>query len=424
MSAQERRQQGITLTPPWLVQLMLDRVALAGPFDTIVDPGAGTGHFCIAAARRLAGVRVVAIEKSEEMLAGLRLQVHAAGVADRVQVVQGDFRDAPWAASGRCAYVGNPPFVRHHDIDPHWKQWYGQVMTGLGLKASQLAGLHLHFLARIGQRVRAGDFVCLVTSAEWLDNGYGSAWRALLSRDNTPLGLTALWVADPAAPVFPDALVSAAVLEARARTEDGPVTLGLLGPSGLIPSRVCRATDLAACARWSGLCQPELLVPAAGVEVGELFKVTRGQVTGLNEAWVLGPDTTDLPHSLTLPMVTRAREIIDGTVQAPDALQRLKRVPCCPKTCPRCQLRCRPGCGLSWLVRAPWAPQKAMWPGRGAPGTRWTCVSPRPPWSATWGGAHRFSVATRTGQACSTLPTVCTRASQWPLPRCWRRWTT
>ena len=54
MSAQDKRSQGITLTPEWLVDLMLNQVAAAGPFDALVDPGAGTGtgRFCIAAARR------------------------------------------------------------------------------------------------------------------------------------------------------------------------------------------------------------------------------------------------------------------------------------------------------------------------------------------------------------------------------------
>jgi len=219
MAPEWRRQQGVTLTPQWLVEKMLDRVAAAGSFDTLVDAGAGTGRFAIAAARRFPAARVVCVERNEAMLVLLRQALLAAGISDRVQVVAGDFRDAAWPRAGRTAFIGNPPYVRHHDIEPVWKRWYGALMAGFGLRASQLAGQHLHFLARVAEVCVPGDLVCFVTSAEWLDNGYGQPWRQLLSRPEGPLSLRGLWVAEPAEPVFTDALVSAAVFEAAC----GPV---------------------------------------------------------------------------------------------------------------------------------------------------------------------------------------------------------
>ena len=59
--APSRRAEGITLTPAWLVERMLDEVASDG-FETIVDCGAGTGRFAIAAARRFPAARVIAVE--------------------------------------------------------------------------------------------------------------------------------------------------------------------------------------------------------------------------------------------------------------------------------------------------------------------------------------------------------------------------
>lgn len=49
MSVEQRRTSGITLTPAWLVDRMLDLVEARGSFDTIVDAGAGSGRFAIAA---------------------------------------------------------------------------------------------------------------------------------------------------------------------------------------------------------------------------------------------------------------------------------------------------------------------------------------------------------------------------------------
>lgn len=189
-------------------------------------------------------------------------------------------------------------------------------------------------MARVAALARPGDHLCFVTSAEWLDNGYGSAWRRLLGHEgggSAGLMLRGLWVADPQTAVFPDALVSAVVVEAACAAKADDVQLGVLEPGALRSMRALPFAALAQAARWTGLCQPALRLPMAGVELGELFRITRGQVTGLNGAWVLPLDSDALPASLTVPVVTRAREIIDGTVEADDALLRLRRVPNLPE---------------------------------------------------------------------------------------------
>ena len=330
MTAEDKRRQGITLTPEWLVDLMLRQVAMAGPFDTLVDPGAGTGRFCIAAARYFPAARIVAVESSPAMAAALHRRLAAEGLAHRVQVVEQDFREAALGLTGRTAFVGNPPYVRHHDLGAHWKQWYAQTMARLGQPASQLAGLHLHFLARVAELARPGDHLCFVTSAEWLDNGYGSAWRRLLGAAGAQLQLRGLWVADPQTAVFPDALVSAVVMEAACAPKAEGVRLGVLEIGALQSVRSLPLAALSQATRWTPLCQPALSLPSTGIELGELFRITRGQVTGLNSAWVLPLGSDALPAALTLPVVTRAREIIDGTIEADDALLRLRRVPNLP----------------------------------------------------------------------------------------------
>ena len=332
MAPQWRRQQGVTLTPQWLVEKMLDRVAAAGSFDTLVDAGAGTGRFAIAAARRFPAARVVCVERNEAMLVLLRQALLAAGISDRVQVVAGDFRDAAWPRAGRTAFIGNPPYVRHHDIEPVWKRWYGALLGGLGVQASQLAGLHLHFLARVAEACAPGDYVCFVTSAEWLDNGYGQPWRQLLSRPVGPMSLRGLWVADPAEPVFTDALVSAVVFEAACGpvASTSAVELGSISGRALTTHWRMESAALLQSRRWSAECHATPVIAGSGVEIGELFRVTRGQVTGLNAAWLLPAGSDLLPACRLKPAVTKAREIIDGTIEAPDALRRLRYLPDLP----------------------------------------------------------------------------------------------
>ena len=319
-----RRSQGITFTPAWLIERMLDRAEALGSFDTIVDAGAGTGRFALAAARRFPRAHVLAIEPNEQLVAILRQRIQACGLGSRVSVIAQDYRAAELPLRGRALFIGNPPYVRHHDIDAEWKRWYSRTMAGYRIKASQLAGLHAHFLLRSHQLMRAGDAMCVVTAAEWLDNGYGAALRDLLT-GRAEAVLKSLWLAVPDEPVFPDALVSAVVLEAG-HGDAGGVELGRLSSQCFVSTRRMSVVELRVRSRWSELCQPGPGATVAGIELGDFFRVTRGQVTGMNEAWVLPVDAPQALRELGVPAVTRAREIIDGTVVAADARTRLRFV--------------------------------------------------------------------------------------------------
>lgn len=325
VSADTRRAEGITLTPDWLVDRMVEQARRAGDFDTIVDAGAGSGRFAFAAAAQFPRASVLAIERNPELAAVLRARVRREGLGDRIAVLEGDYRELPLPLCGRALFIGNPPYVRHHDIPAQWKEWYRAGMAERGIAASRLAGLHAHFLLRSVQMMRPGDAWCLVTAAEWLDNGYGAALRQLVSAPGGP-GLTAVWLATTDEPVFPDALVSAVVIEGVASGDASTVTLGRLVGRRFEPTRDLGADAIRAASRWSALCQPEMLAAPDGIELGEIFRVTRGQVTGMNAAWVLPDDAPTAWRALAVPSVTRAREIIDGSVSADDAAQRLRRV--------------------------------------------------------------------------------------------------
>lgn len=329
----ERRPHGITLTPAWLVQRML-ALADAAAYDTIVDIGAGTGRFAIAAALANPQARVLAVEDHPQMLALLRQRLAQAGLAGRVQVLAGDFRSMALPVAGRTLWLGNPPYVRHHDIPAHWKHWYRQGMAARGIAASQLAGLHAHFMLRAVQAMRPGDGLCLVTAAEWLDNGYGSALRALCTGPGPgmqslamqSLRLQSLWLADADQAVFGDALVSAAVLQLCADGGDQPARVGRLAEGGWQALRQVDQARLRDAPRWSEFAREHMPQQGQGPQLGELFHITRGQVTGMNQVWVLPPGQALLPQRLTVPAVTRAREIIDDALGTPAAVARLKRV--------------------------------------------------------------------------------------------------
>jgi len=324
-SAVERRALGITLTPQWLVDWMLDRCAALGDFAGVVDPGCGTARFALAAARRWPRAQVVGIEAHPALSALARTAVAQAGLHRRVEIRDGDFLDlSAVPRCGRTLFVGNPPYVRHHDIAPCWKDWYREQMRGLGIAASALAGLHAHFLLKTALLARPGDAFCFVGPAEWLDSGYGSALRQLLGGAHLPVA--EIWLADRAARVFDDALVSTAVVAGVVGELSANIRFGMLRAEDARPQREAPRSSLAVSQRWSEFWHEER-ARGPGVEVGDLFVVRRGQVTGNNALWVYGSGYSDaLPAAVLRPTVTRARELLE----LPDAVLRedapLKRV--------------------------------------------------------------------------------------------------
>lgn len=323
--AASRRGEGITLTPRWLVDCMLNSVG-HGEFETIVDCGAGTGRFAIAAALRFPRARIVAVEQNEVLAALLTQRAAEQGVERRIDIVVGDFRDARVPLAGRTLFVGNPPYVRHHDIPAPWKAWYAHRMASLGIVASRLAGLHAHFFLRTCELMRPGDELCFVTSSEWMDNDYGRALRRLLG-GASGVSARGLWLSDSSEAVFADALVSSVVVKAACAEVSAPVEFGVLGVGGLQTLRKVDVVQVNLSDRWTPWCRPLVHVGVEGIELGELFRIHRGQVTGLNEAWVLGNDEHfDLPAELSVPAVTRAKELIDGKVLTRTGFESLRRV--------------------------------------------------------------------------------------------------
>lgn len=314
---QERRNSGITLTPEWLVRWMLERseafTDAGSGFGRVVDPGCGTARFALLAAQRWPQADVIGIEAQSELAALARRAVRRTARQGRIDVRGGDFREfALPEFSGRTLFVGNPPYVRHHDLAPQWKAWYANGMSQPDIEASALAGLHAHFLLKTAQCARAGDAFCFVLPAEWLDTRYGSALRQLLS---TRLRVSELWLADKSDPVFDDAMVTTIVVAGQVGAADNPVRLGRLDRDGGRELRVLTADTLAATERWSTFWHEDRddgCVRSGGIQIGDVFSVRRGQVTGNNALWTFGADFDGaLPPAVLRPTVTRARELFD-----------------------------------------------------------------------------------------------------------------
>lgn len=290
---------------------MTSWAATIGQPDRVIDPGAGSARFLLASGRRFPRARLVAVELDPLAALIARANLAAAGMGERAEVRVEDFRSSPLNGfNGRTLYIGNPPYVRHHLIDAKWKAWLKAESDALGLKASGLAGLHVYFFLSIASRAQAGDYGALITAAEWLDVNYGQVVRDLfLNR----LGGQAVYIVDPKAEPFPGTATTAAVTTFKVNGLPTSARFArvdsLDGLDSLTGGRPVRRERLIAESRWSHFTRTPRHTPAGYIELGELCRVHRGQVTGLNRVWIAGPHSVGLPAEVLVPTVTRAVEL-------------------------------------------------------------------------------------------------------------------
>lgn len=333
-SPELRRENGATYTPSTIVKTMVDWALRQKVVpERIVDAGAGSGRYAISAALAFPKARVVAVEKDPLAALVLRANVALAALYDRVTVCVEGYHDTTLKEiDGATLYIGNPPYIRHHNIAPEWKAWYSKLAAKHGVKASQLAGLHLHFFLKTLDLAKAGDIGCFITAAEWLDVNYGETLRKLLVG---PLGIRSLDVIDPKVPVFGDAMTSAVItaFEIGGHRESVPVrlikTARSLSGATLGAGPHIKVSRLAESLKWGPLVRGCDECPTGGRLVGELFRVRRGQVTGNNSVWVVNPDTADLPESVLRRTVTRARELFasNGDLSSDEELKAVVDLP-------------------------------------------------------------------------------------------------
>jgi adenine-specific DNA-methyltransferase len=333
----ERRALGQTFTPPGIIDSMISWAAGKGGSGgsgegrgpvRVVDPGSGSARFLIAAGRRWRQAALIGAEIDPVAALVGRASLAAAGLAGRSRVLLEDYRTLRLPpAAGPTLFLGNPPYLRHHQIPAHWKDWLRSTAHRLGLPSSGLAGLHVYFFLATAIQAVPGDLGAFITAAEWLDVNYGSLVRALMLGS---LGGESVHLIEPAVPVFSDALATSAISCFRPGRAPGPLrlrrvaSLAELGPlGGGVP---VPTGSLTATARWGpmltaarpggpsnpgGPSRPVGRLPAGRVALGELCRVHRGQATGANAIWVSAAGV-GVPKRFLFPTVTRARELFQA----------------------------------------------------------------------------------------------------------------
>lgn len=313
-SPRQRRPMGAVYTPHPIVDAMVGWISASEHPVRVVDPGAGSGRFLLAAGRVFPNSELVAVELDPLAAMVCRANLTAAGFDHRAQLIVDDYRQADLGScDGVTAFVGNPPYVRHHQIASEWKEWLTSTASDRGFQASALAGLHIHFFLATLLSARTGDIGAFITSAEWMDVNYGRLLRGMLTDG---LGGESVQVLAPEAMPFENVATTASVICFRVGSETSSVKMRRVKNveqlADLSKGRRVAKKRLQAENRWSTLLSAGQSMPEGYIELGDLCRVHRGSVTGANAIWITRANDPALPDKTLFPSITKARELFEA----------------------------------------------------------------------------------------------------------------
>ncbi|HHY54851.1 MAG TPA: XamI family restriction endonuclease [Chloroflexi bacterium] len=325
-SSLERNRLGQFSTPYALARQMMAATLVHMSTDEhlrFLEPSVGSGVFFSALLAEL-DERVLRKAVGIEIDQGY-LEVAEALWRERgLEVVNADFLTyamEPGNAGRFNLLCTNPPYVRHHHLDPTQKVALQQVVRAqLGLLVSGLAGLYVYFVL-LADAVLAEDAVASwLLPTEFFTVNYGSVLRQYLAQRVT---LLALHQFDPDEVQFDDALVSSCIVTYRKRrpnresrfvyTYGGNVTT----PS--IKREVMQSSILEA-SRWtfSSETPQQLNRRSAELYLGDLFSVKRGIATGANDFFIITPETVveyEIPAEFLKPILPGPRYLGSAVIE-------------------------------------------------------------------------------------------------------------
>jgi tRNA1(Val) A37 N6-methylase TrmN6 len=141
--------------------LLLAAATPVRPGETVADLGAGVGGAALAVAARVAGARIVAVEREPALARALAANATANGLATTVHAVVADVVRAPLAPRAADGVMLNPPYAAAGSGSP--------PQSNLGLRARREGATDLAAWLRAGgELVRGGGDLVLVHRADRL----------------------------------------------------------------------------------------------------------------------------------------------------------------------------------------------------------------------------------------------------------------
>lgn len=333
------REKGQFWTPDWIAEPMAEYV-LADRGGLLFDPAVGTGAFFRAA-------KVVASEKGLAVsFAGMEIDStvlsqaleHGLDEDDIVSVKIGDFVLQPPRTKFQ-AIVANPPYIRHHRLDPEKKVQLKQLTTQVvGKQLDGRAGLHIYFLIRALSLLEENGRLAFIMPADTCEGKFAPDLWDWITRN---FALDAVITFSPKATPFPNVDTNPLIFFIRnSPPVDQFLWVKCYRPSTDALKRWVRSgfkdtseQDLFVTVRdlkeglSTGLSREPFSNYSAKYVLGDFAKVMRGVATGANNFFFMTAEKArklGIPEEYFVRAIGRTRDI-QGNEITLETIERLER---------------------------------------------------------------------------------------------------
>lgn len=208
-------------TPQDVVQLVWTLISRQRPsqvFGKVLDLGAGDGRFSRAVGRYN---KYVGIERDRNKAA-------MAYMPPGAKLIVADA--FAWKGKDFDLCIGNPPYIRHHGLDPVWRDSALQTILQCGgPELKKTANAFIMFLAHALIRTNASGLVAQVIPYEWVTRPSASELRKFIE-DNS----WSVHVYRFDTNIFPTVLTTASITIIDKNTRDGKWHFGTITRDGVV----------------------------------------------------------------------------------------------------------------------------------------------------------------------------------------------
>ncbi len=172
--------------------------------DTVLDLGAGDGRFALGGKFG----QYVGVEIDPSRATTARLPKNG-------QIIRTcAFRHK---GSGYDACIGNPPYVRHHDIESPWKDCVvDRIHSDLGIRLNKKCNLYLYFMCLGLLKTRNDGILSFLIPFEWVSRPSAAPVRDFIQKKRWEVKVFRFQH-----PVFPDVLTTASITIINKRKTTG-----------------------------------------------------------------------------------------------------------------------------------------------------------------------------------------------------------
>jgi hypothetical protein len=225
-SAYELSQSQVS-TPPDVIKLFWRLThERRGELGTVLDVGAGDCRFAVGGRyRKYVGVEIDPV------------RVKIAIIPTKGHLIKGcAFRHR---AEDYDACIGNPPYVRHHDIESPWKdRVVGQVEQYLGFRMNRKCNLFLYFMCLGLLKTKEDGLVAFVVPYEWVSRPSAEPVRRFIREQGWNVQVYRF-----SAPVFDEVLTTASISIIDKRGKSGGWSFFDVSPEYTITKRTSAVGD-------------------------------------------------------------------------------------------------------------------------------------------------------------------------------------